>query len=203
MTDIQKRSLLAGAAAALGSAAALGNARSAPPLPTNNARELMRVRRFPNVPLLTHEGKEVRFYDDVLKNRKVVFNMMYTVCSNICTPVTQNILQAQQLLGDFAKDIHFYSLSLTPLDDDPAALRAYMKAQHIEKGWTFLTGKPSNVELARQGLGFARNQPEQDADLSNHSGMLRIGNEPMVSWGHASALTSGRAIARMIRFELT
>ncbi len=203
MTDIQKRSLLAGAAAALGSAAALGNTRSAPATLTNDARELMRVRRFPNVPLLTHEGRQVRFYDDVLKNQKVVFNVMYTVCQNICTPVTQNILEAKLLLGDFARDIHFYSLSLTPLDDDPAALRAYMKAQHIGRGWTFLTGKPADVELARRGLGFARNQPEQDADLSSHSGMLRIGNEPMASWGHASALTSGRAIARMIRFELS
>jgi protein SCO1 len=201
MTNIQKRSLLGGAAAVLGSAGVMAATRSAPGA-QGDARELMRARRFPNVPLLTHEGKEVRFYDDVLRNRKVVFNVMYTVCSNICTPVTQNILEAQRLLGDFANDIQFYSLSLTPLDDDPAALRAYMKEQHVGKGWTFLTGKPENVERARQGLGFARNKPEEDADLSNHSGMLRIGNEPMASWGHASALVGGRAIARMIRFEL-
>jgi protein SCO1/2 len=202
MTNLQKRSLLAGAAAVLGSAGVMAATRKAPAA-GNDARALMRARRFPNVPLLTHEGKVVRFYDDVLKDRKVVFNVMYTVCSNICTPVTQNILQAQQLLGDFARDIHFFSLSLTPLEDDPAALRAYMKEQHIEKNWTFLTGKPENVELARRGLGFARNRPQEDADLSNHSGMLRIGNEPLASWGHASALTGGRAIARMIRFELT
>lgn len=202
MTNMQKRSLLAGAAAVLGSAGVMAATRTAPSA-RNDARELMRVRRFPNVPLLTHEGREVRFYDDVLKNRKVVFNVMYTVCSNICTPVTQNILEAQRLLGDFANDIHFYSLSLTPLDDDPAALRAYMKLNHIEKGWTYLTGKPENVEAVRRGLGFARNKPEQDADLSNHSGMLRIGNEPLAAWSHASALTGGRAIARMIRFELS
>lgn len=203
MTNIDKRSLLAGAAALLGSAGAMAATRGRAATVSNDARELMRLRRFPNVPLLTHEGKQVRFYDDLLKDRKVVFNVMYTVCSNICTPVTQNILQAQQLLGDFAKDIHFYSLSLTPVDDDPAALRAYMEQNHIGKGWTFLTGKPENVEAVRRGLGFARNRPDEDADLSNHSGMLRIGNEPMAAWGHASALTGGRAIARMIRFELT
>ncbi|MEJ8838011.1 SCO family protein [Ramlibacter sp. AN1133] len=202
MTNIQKRSLLAGAAAVLGSAGVMAATR-ATPTARNDPRELMRARRFPNVPLLTHEGKEVRFYDDVLRDRKVVFNVMYTVCSNICTPVTQNILEAQRLLGSFANDIHFYSLSLTPLDDDPAALRAYMKQNHIESGWTFLTGKPENVEAVRKGLGFARNKPEQDADLSNHSGMLRIGNERMAAWSHASALTNGRAIARMIRFELS
>jgi protein SCO1/2 len=202
MTNIQKRSLLAGAAAVLASAGVMAATRAAP-TPRNDPRELMRARRFPNVPLLTHEGKEVRFYDDVLRNRKVVFNVMYTVCSNICTPVTQNILEAQRLLGDFARDIQFYSLSLTPLQDDPAALRAYMGLNRIGKGWTFLTGKPEHVEAVRKGLGFARNKPEEDADLSNHSGMLRIGNEPLAAWSHASALNGGRAIARMIRFELT
>ena len=143
------------------------------------------------------------FYDDVLKGKKIVINTMYTVCSNICTPVTHNIVQARTLLGDFTKDIHFYSLSLTPLDDDPPALRAYMKSFGITSGWTFLTGKPENIEQVRRGLGFAQSSTAEDADISNHSGMLRIGNEPLVSWSHASALVSSRSIARMIRFELT
>jgi len=106
------------------------------------------------------------------------------------------------LLGDMAKEIDFYSISLTPLQDDPAALRAYMKMNNIGNGWTFLTGKPENIEQIRRGLGFAQRSPEADADISNHSGMLRIGNERLVSWGHASATTTGKAVARMIRFEL-
>ena len=200
MTNIAKRNLLLGAAAAVASAGLMAATQSRAP---QSPRELMRQRRFPNVPLVTHEGRQVKFYDDLLKGKKVVINMMYTVCSNICTPATRNIVQARELLGDFAKDIHFYSLSLTPLDDDPPALRAYMKSFGITAGWTFLTGKPENVERVRRGLGFAQTSAAEDADISNHSGMLRIGNEPLVSWGHASALVSSRATARMIRFELT
>jgi protein SCO1 len=200
MINIQKRSLLVGAAAALAGARVMATAPLTPAV--DDPREQMRQNRFPNVPLITHTGKKVMFYDDLLKDKKVVINFMYTVCTDICTPVTQNILQAQRLLGDFAKDIHFYSISLTPLQDDPAALRTYMKAFQIGQGWTFLTGKPENVELVRQGLGFAQRDPKEDADITNHAGMLRIGNEPMASWGHASAITTGKAVARMIRFEL-
>ena len=200
MMNIQKRSLLVGAAAAFAGARVF--AAGLPAAPQPDPREQMRQRRFPTVPLLTHTGKEVRFYDDILKDQKVVINFMYTVCTNICTPVTQNILEAQRLLGDFANDINFYSISLTPLDDDPAALRAYMKEQKIGKGWTFLTGKPGNVERVRRGMGFARGNAAEDADLTNHSGMVRIGNERLASWGHASAITSGKGVARMIRFEL-
>ena len=202
MINIQKRSLLLGAGAAAAAFAGTRAMASAPIIQAQNPREQLRQKRFPNVPLLTHTGKEVRFYDDLLKDKKVVINFMYTVCTDICTPVTQNILQAQRLLGDFAKDIHFYSISLTPLQDDPAALRTYMKAFQIGRGWTFLTGKPENVERLRQGLGFAQRDAKEDADITNHAGMLRIGNERMASWGHASAITTGKSVARMIRFEL-
>ena len=202
MFNIQKRSLLLGAGAAAAAFAGTKAMASAPTLREQDPREQLRQKRFPNVPLITHTGKEVRFYDDLLKDKKVVINFMYTVCTDICTPVTQNILQAQRLLGDFAKDIHFYSISLTPLQDDPAALRTYMNAFQIGKGWTFLTGKPENIERVRQGLGFAQRDPKDDADITNHAGMLRIGNERIASWGHASAITTGKSVARMIRFEL-
>ena len=202
MSLIERRKLIFGAAASVvASASALAGGRDAPATP--NARERMRQLRFPNVPLVTHTGRQVRFYDDILKDRKVVINFMYTVCSGICTPVTQNILEARRLLGAAAKDISFYSISLTPADDSPAALREYMEMHQINEGWTFLTGEPQHIERVRRGLGFIDNAPEADADITNHSGMVRIGNEPMVSWGHASGLTTGKAIARMIRFELT
>ena len=202
MFNIQKRSLLLGAGAAAAAFAGTRAMASPPTIREQDPRAQLRQKRFPNVPLITHTGKEVRFYDDLLKDKKVVINFMYTVCTDICTPVTQNILQAQRLLGDFAKDIHFYSISLTPLQDDPEALRTYMNAFQIGKGWTFLTGKPENVERVRQGLGFAQRDPKEDADITNHAGMVRIGNERMASWGHASAITTGKSVARMIRFEL-
>ena len=199
MPVFEKRRLLAGAVSAVAATGLMARTLGAP---VQNPRERMRQKHFPNLGLVTHEGKDVRFYDHVLRDRKVVINFMYTVCSNICTPVTQNILEAQRLLGDLAKEIDFYSISLTPLQDDPAALRAYMKMNNIGNGWTFLTGKPENIEQIRRGLGFAQRSPEADADISNHSGMLRIGNERLASWGHASAITTGKAVARMIRFEL-
>jgi protein SCO1/2 len=205
MFNIEKRNLFLRVGAGAAVAAFAGTkaiAATSAAIQAQNPREQLRQKRFPNVPLLTHADKEVRFYDDVLEDKKVVINFMYTVCTNICTPVTHNIREAQQLLGDFADDIHFYSISLTPLQDDPASLRNYMKDFQIGKNWTFLTGKPENVERVRQGLGFAQRDAKQDADITNHAGMVRIGNERLGSWGHASAMTTGKSVARMIRFEL-
>lgn len=36
--------------------------------------------RFPNLVLRTHEGKNVRFYDDLLKGKIVLINFMYVTC---------------------------------------------------------------------------------------------------------------------------
>ena len=36
--------------------------------------------RFPNVVLKTHEGKNVRFYEDLLKGKIVLINFFYVTC---------------------------------------------------------------------------------------------------------------------------
>ena len=35
---------------------------------------------FPNLVLTTQEGKSVRFYDDLLKGKRFIINLMYTSC---------------------------------------------------------------------------------------------------------------------------
>lgn len=36
--------------------------------------------RLPNVVLKTHEGRNVRFYDDLIKDKIVLINFMYVTC---------------------------------------------------------------------------------------------------------------------------
>lgn len=109
------------------------------------ARERLRQHRTPNVELFDHDGRGVGFYDDVMKGRKVLIDVMYSVCSNVCAPATRNLIEARRLLGDEARDLRFVSMSLTPLSDTPQVLRAYKKLHGIDASWTFLTGKPKNV----------------------------------------------------------
>jgi len=40
------------------------------------SREMLRENYFPNFELVTHEGKKVRFYDDLIKDKIVVINFM-------------------------------------------------------------------------------------------------------------------------------
>jgi protein SCO1/2 len=166
---------------------------------TTSTRETIRRRYFPDVTLVTHEGKKVRLYEDLFKDKCITVNFMYTHCQGICSPVTTNLLRVQELLGDrVGRDIFMYSFSLKPKEDTPAVLNDYVKARKIGRGWTFLTGTPADLELVRQRLGFIDRDPVRDADTSNHTGMVRYGNEPLQLWAAFPGMSKAEAIATQI-----
>lgn len=162
-------------------------------------RERLAERNFPNVVLTTHEGKKVRFYDDLMKDKIVILNFMYAKCEGICPGTTANLVKLQKLLGDrVGKDIFMYSITLKPEQDTPEVLGRYAKAYKTKPGWLFLTGDPGDVELLRQSLGFIDRDPARDANKSNHIGMLRYGNEPLMLWAGCPGMMQPSKIAHVI-----
>src|SRR5215207_10186360 len=134
-------------------------------------REKLQKRYFPNFELTTHDGKKVHFYDDLMKDKIVVLNFMYVKCEGICMPITMNLKKVQRLLGDrVGRDIFMYSITLKPEEDTPAKLKQYVKAHNIKPGWTFLTGKPDEINTLRRSLGFKDAKIKLDQDLTNHTG---------------------------------
>jgi protein SCO1/2 len=174
---------------------------SAPPSPkqwaTLTPREVIRRRYFPDVTLLTHEGKKVRLYEDLVENRCVMMNFMYARCQGICSPVTANLRRAQMLLKDrVGKDIFMYSFTLKPEEDSPQVLAEYVKERKLGPGWTFLTGRPEDLELVRKRLGFFDRDPQLDADKTTHTGMVRYGNEGLTLWAAFPGMQTPEAIAK-------
>jgi protein SCO1 len=154
---------------------------------------------IPNVPLKTHTGKSVRFYDDLVHGKVVLITMMYAGCNNTCPPSTFNLVQVQQMLGArVGRDIFMYSLTLKPEQDSPDDLAHYAKLHHVGPGWLFLTGEPADVQRLRYALGFYDPDPTIDQQDGRHVGMVRIGNDPYQRWGMAPTLADPRQILSMI-----
>jgi len=150
---------------------------------TRSSREKLQARYFPNFELTTHEGKKVRFYDDLIKDKIVVINFMYAQCEGICVPVTQNLKRVQNLLGKrVGRDIFMYSITLKPDEDTPEKLKHYVQMHKLKPGWTFLTGKSDEIALLRKKLGFSDAKAKLDKDVTNHIGMIRYGNEAHQWW---------------------
>lgn len=160
----------------------------------------MLQRMVPNVSLVDHNGGAVRFYDDVLKGRRVVLSAMYSVCQKYCPPSMSNLIEARRQLSSAALGLTFVTFSLTPLTDGPKELRGYKQRYGIGEDWLFLTGRPEEVDLIQRAQGYAATRIT-DNELT-HASMVRVCDERMMRWGHVNSLTSPQNIARMIRFEL-
>lgn len=189
-----RRQLVASLGAA--SLAALGMHASATAPPPRARRK----SRLPNVELKTHTGKTVRFYDDLIRGKIVAINMMYALCNANCPPMTHNLVRVQELLAPrVGKDIFMYSLSLRPEQDSPEDLAHYAKINGVKPGWLFLTGSPENIERIRIALGFFDVDPAVDKDITQHIGMVRIGNDAFDRWSMSPTLAAPEQIASAIR----
>lgn len=157
---------------------------------------------LPNVPLVTHRGEPVRFYDDLVRGRTVLLNFFLVGCNDgRCPTATANLRQVQELLGDrVGRDIFFYSITLAPESDTPSMLAGYVKAFDIQPGWTFLTGKPADIDRLRRGLGYVDPDPQRDRDPATHINMARYGNDRLERWGAVSLRSSAANIASTFRW---
>ncbi|MGA0061019.1 MAG: hypothetical protein ACO3RU_15685 [Planctomycetota bacterium] len=58
--------------------------RPSVPYAEQDAQTRQRVARmegyFPNAELITHDGRRVRFYEDLVRDKSVLFQFMYTRC---------------------------------------------------------------------------------------------------------------------------
>jgi protein SCO1/2 len=159
---------------------------------------------YTNVELTTHEGKKVRFYDDLIRGKIVILNFMYTLCGDICPGMTDNLVEVQQRLGDrVGRDVFIYSFTLQPQFDGPEELAKYAEEHGAGKnGWTFLTGKPEDLEMLRRKLGFVDLVPAIDAEVTEHIGVVRIGNETTDRWAASPALADPDVIVdAVLRLE--
>jgi protein SCO1/2 len=99
------------------------------------------------------------------------------------------------------KDLFFYSMTIKPENDTPTALKHYAEMRNADlPGWYFLTGDPYDLKTIRYRL-FNMDHPGLDADLSLHSGYLRIINDARNSWGMAQAFASNKNILTRIAWQ--
>jgi protein SCO1/2 len=151
---------------------------------------------FPNVELITQDGKKVHFYDDLIKGKIVAIDLIYTTCHYACPLETARMAQVRKKLGArVGTDIFFYSISIDPEHDTPPVLKAYMEKFNIGPGWTFLTGKKQEIDFLSKRLGLY-SDPSINAD--GHLPHLLIGNEATGTWIRGSALDNPSFQARMI-----
>jgi protein SCO1/2 len=146
---------------------------------------------IPNVALRTQDNVPVRFYDDLVKGKQVIINMMYAHCEGFCPLITARLVEVHRALAArMGQNLFICSITLKPEVDDPAALKAFAKEQRaLLPGWQFLTGDAYDIETLRFAL-FRHDHIKIDLDLESHAARLRIINDAIGRWLHVAPMAS-------------
>ncbi len=127
----------------------------------------------PDVEVVTHEGKTVHFYSDLVKGRVVAVNFIFTNCSTICPASGALFANLQKQSG---RGVQFISISIDPTNDTPKKLEAWSSRFRTGPGWTLVTGKQSAIDQLVKAFGGPSSRPQ------DHQPLTIIGSDTTRVW---------------------
>ena len=127
--------------------------------------------------LVTQHGDRVNFASDVIGDRIVVMDFVYTDCTTICPALSAVFSILQDALGDrLGREVFLVSVSVDPVRDTPQRLKAYADKHKARSGWEWLTGDPAAVDKVLHGMGaYASGAKQQPA-------MILVGDGRSGEW---------------------
>lgn len=129
--------------------------------------------KIPDVEVVTHEGKTVRFYSDLVKGRNVAVNFIFTNCTTVC-PMSGAMFASLQKPGD--RNLHFISVSIDPANDTPKRLTAWSKPFRTQPGWTLISGEQAAIDAIVKAFGGPEGRPQ------DHNPLTIIGSDVTHQW---------------------
>lgn len=192
--------LIATLALALAAAAATDPQPATPAAPQDAppmTDEAIAREYFSDLPLLTHDGREVRFFSDLLQDHVVLISSFYTHCKGVSPRQNQVLLRLQEMLGEsLGREVFIISITVDPERDTVETLKEYVKEIDPHPGWIFLTGKSENIDWVNHRLG------QYLEDLEDHKGIYLAGNVGTTLWmkvpAHGQPIDLYRAIQRLL-----
>lgn len=169
-----------------------GAAAAAPPADAEAGNDVAR-EYFTDTLLVDQDGREVRFYSDLMAGKVVVINSMFTDCTGSCPVMSKKLQALQEHLGDrVGRDVHLISITVDPERDSPARLKEHAAKFGAGPGWSFLTGSEENVKTVLSKLG------QWVEDREAHETVFLIGNDRTGLWKKAFALAKTDQVVEIV-----
>jgi protein SCO1/2 len=148
---------------------------------------------FTDTVLVDQDGREVRFYSDLVAGKTVVIHSMFTECTGSCPVMARKYQAIQEHLGDrIGRDVQLIAITVDPETDTPARLKEHGAKFGAGPGWHLLTGRPENVELVLGRLG----QWVDDRDA--HETIFLVGNDRTGLWKKAFGLAKTEELIAIV-----
>jgi protein SCO1/2 len=127
--------------------------------------------------LVDQDGQEVRFVSDVIGDKIVVMDFVYTTCTTVCPVLSAVFVQLQERLGDqLGQEVALVSVTVDPVRDTPQRLKAYSARYEARDGWVWLTGPKTTVDDVLTGVGA------YSVNFEDHPSMVLVGDGSTGQW---------------------
>jgi protein SCO1/2 len=157
-----------------------------------DANTSLSSKQIPDARLIDQTGKKLNFYTDLVKDKTVAINFIFTTCTAACPPLTATFRKVQQKASERNLDVQLISISVDPTVDTPERLKAFAEKFKAEPGWSFVTGDKSEIDSLLKGLGA------EITNKNDHTPMMIIGNDRVDHWTRAYGLSSPDKIVELI-----
>jgi cytochrome oxidase Cu insertion factor (SCO1/SenC/PrrC family) len=162
------------------------------PTPSGDAALTFSSSKIPNTRILDQNGKQLNFYDDLIKGKTVAVNFIFTTCTTVCPPLTATFRKVEQTASERGLDVKLVSVSVDPVVDTPERLRAFAEKFNAGQSWTFVTGEKGEIDALLQSLGVAV------TNKNDHTPMILIGNDSVDYWTRAYGLSPASRLVDLI-----
>lgn len=148
---------------------------------------------IPDIEVIDQTGSTHRLYSDLIKGNIVAMTFLYTSCKTSCPAMTGLFGAVQQTLqAGSQRPVILLSISLDPVTDRPAQLKAVAQRFSAAPGWYFLTGAYPDVARVLSALNAA------GAQLSDHPSLILVGNDTTGQWTRHYGLASVPMVMELI-----
>ncbi len=134
-------------------------------------------RRAGAIALRDADGRPVTLAGQ--RGRFVLVTFLYTHCPDVCPLIAANLNAALRALGPARSSVRVLAVSVDPVGDTRAAVRAYANRMHLEPQFRYLIGAPSalrRVWAAWHVLAVSR-KPDVVDHVAYTALIDRAGNE--------------------------
>jgi protein SCO1/2 len=144
---------------------------------------------IPDVPVLTQDGKSVRFYSDLVKGNAVAVNFVFTNCKTICPMLGGMFTNLQQ---QSVRGVRLITISIDPTVDTPHRLKEWGAKFHPGPSWTFVTGRQADIDQIVKAFDAYTSRPQ------DHLPITIIGSDSTGVWTRNYGFLSGPELAGVV-----
>ena len=146
---------------------------------------------FVDIEVVDQSNKPLKFYDDLIKNKIVAINFVFTACTSSCSLSTAIFRQVQKKLGKQKQQL--ITVTVDPVNDTPERLLTFSKKFNAAPGWEFITGERQVISELLKNLGV------YTADRDKHSTVVIVGNDTKHRWTRLYGLPQADEITSALK----